>query len=132
MTSSTDEPTGGDVATILACYEAWERGDIDSAVAPMHPGIEWIEPDEFPDGGRRRGRAAVASYLRNSLATWSELHSERTAHIHRGDVVVIHRVHGRLVDGTPQDAVVADVFTLRDGQVVRMQAYSDPDAPFDR
>jgi ketosteroid isomerase-like protein len=35
-------------------------------------------------------------------------------------------VSGRLVDGTPGDVTVADVFTVENGQVVKMTAYADP------
>jgi ketosteroid isomerase-like protein len=88
--------------------------------------VEWIEPDEFPNGGTHRGPAAVADYLRASYESWSSVVSEPTAH-RRGDrIVVVHHVHGILADGTPQEATVADVFTVRDGRVVRMVAYADP------
>jgi ketosteroid isomerase-like protein len=43
---------------------------------------------------------------------------------------VVHHVEGILVDGTPHEMTVADVFTVRDGQVVHMQAYADADTPF--
>lgn len=114
-----------DMALVLRGYEAWLRGDIDGAVAGLHPNVEWIEPAEFPNGGRRVGRAAVADYLRASRAQWAELRSERTAHRSGRDVVVVHHASGRLVDGGRQDVRVADVFTVTDGQVVRMRAYAD-------
>lgn len=45
-----------DIALILAAYAAFAAGDIKRAVASLHPQVEWIEPDEFPDGGRRSGQ----------------------------------------------------------------------------
>jgi ketosteroid isomerase-like protein len=122
------DPAGvdSDVALVLRAYEAFARGDIEQAVESLHPDVEWVEPDEFPGGGLHRGPAAVADYLRGSRAMWAELVSEPTAH-RRGDkIVVVHRVHGRLVDGNPHDATVADVFTVVDGRVVGMTAYADP------
>jgi ketosteroid isomerase-like protein len=111
---------------VLRAYDAFARGDIDGAVADLHPDVEWTEPEDFPGGGRRHGPDAVAEYLRESRATWSEMVSEPTAH-RRGDkIVVVHRVSGRLVDGTAADVTVADVFTVRNGQVVKMTAYTDP------
>jgi ketosteroid isomerase-like protein len=92
----------------------------------MHPDVEWIEPDEFPNGGRRQGPAAVADYLRSSRSMWAELVSEPTPY-RRGDkIVIVHHVSGRMVDGSTPDITVADVFTVKDGQVVRMKAYADP------
>jgi len=118
--------TDADVALVLASYAAFARGDIDAAVAPLHPDIEWSEPEEFPNGGRRQGTEAVAAYLRSSYALWSELVSEPTPYRRGDDIMIVHHVHGRLADGTAHDVTVADVFTLRDGRVVRMHAYSNP------
>jgi ketosteroid isomerase-like protein len=72
----------------------------------------------------------VAEYLRASRAGWRELRSEPQATVLGGNVVVVHHVHGTLVDGTVRSGTVADVFTLRDGRVVSMRAYADPDEPF--
>jgi ketosteroid isomerase-like protein len=119
-----------EAAAVLAAYAAFARGDIDLAVAGLHPQVEWIEPEEFPYGGRRVGPAAVADYLRRSRSMWDDLVSEPTAHRRGDDIVVVHHVHGHLADGTFRDATVADVFTLRDGMVVRMQAYADPAQAF--
>jgi len=115
-----------DTVLVLAAYAAFARGDIDQALIGLHPQVEWIEPKELPDGGRRVEPAAVAGYLRTSRASWAELVSEPMAHRRGEDIVIIHHVRGRLADGTPQEVTVADVYTFRDGQAVRMQAYADP------
>jgi ketosteroid isomerase-like protein len=49
-----------DVDIVLKSYQAYARGDIDAAVSPLHPEVEWIEPDEFPNGGRHDGSAAMS------------------------------------------------------------------------
>ena len=123
MPSAAEDP---DVAMVLDAYAAYARGDIEAAVAGLHPEVEWIEPDEFPNGGRRQGPAAVAEYLRSAREMWAELVSEPSAVRRGGDIVIIHHVSGRLADGTEHEATVADVFTVRNGQVVRMRAYADP------
>jgi ketosteroid isomerase-like protein len=123
-----DDP---DIALALKSYRAYARGDIDQAVVPLHPDVEWIEPEEFPDGGRRKGPTAVAEYLRNSRARWSELVSKPTPHRRGDDIVIIHQVCGRLTDGSPYEVTVADVFTVQHGQVVRMKAYADPTEALD-
>jgi ketosteroid isomerase-like protein len=115
-----------EMTVVLAAYAAFARGDIDRAVAALDPQVEWIEPDEFPHGGRRVGPAAVADYLRRSRSTWAELVSEPAAHRSGDDIVVIHHLHGRLTDGTARDVTVADVFTFSNGLIVRMRAYADP------
>ena len=112
-------------AAVLIAYAAYARGNIDQAIAGLHPHVEWIEPEQFPYGGRRVGPAAVADYLRNSRSLWAELVSEPTATRRGNDIVVVHHAHGRLADGTSGDITVADVFTFSNGLIVRMQAYAD-------
>ena len=55
-----------EIAAVLTAYAAYARGDSDQAIAGLHLHVEWIEPEQFPDGGRQVGPAAVADYLRNS------------------------------------------------------------------
>ncbi len=123
-----DQQRDADIETVLAAYAAFARGDIDAAVRDLHPDVEWIEPDEFPGGGRYVGPAAVAGYLARSRAAWAQLHSEPTARRDGNRIVVVHRVRGVLVDGTPVENAVADVFTMEDGRVTQMQAHADPAA----
>jgi len=46
-----EEATSG----LREAYAAFNRGDIDAAVRILDPGIEWIEPPEFPGGGTYHG-----------------------------------------------------------------------------
>jgi ketosteroid isomerase-like protein len=68
----------------------------------------------------------VAEYLTDSRAGWAELHSSATVYRQGDTIVARHHVHGQLASGAAHEATVADVFTVRDGLVVRMQAYADP------
>jgi ketosteroid isomerase-like protein len=52
--------------------------------------------------------------------------SETTPYRRGEHIVIVHHVSGRMVDGSTLDVTVADVFTVQDGQVVRMRAYADP------
>jgi ketosteroid isomerase-like protein len=123
---SAADRSDSDVDMVLRSYQAYARGDIDAAVSPLHPEVEWIEPDEFPNGGRHDGSAAATEHLRNSRAMWSDVTSETTPYRRGEKIVIVHHVTGRMLDGSTQDVTVADVYTIRDGQVVRMQAYADP------
>ena len=120
-------PPGSDpeVDLVLASYAAFARGDIDTAVAPMVDDIEWVEPEDFPMGGRRVGPAAVHEYLAASRAGWRELVSTPEAYRVDGRVVIVHALSGTLLDGTPNQVRVADVFTVRGTEVLAMQATTD-------
>jgi ketosteroid isomerase-like protein len=120
-----------DAELVLASYDAYARGDIEQAVVPLDRDVDWVEPETFPNGGRHRGRDAVARYLRQSRERWAELTVEPVAHQRGQDVLVVVRHHGTMVDGSGADVTVADVFTLRDGRVVRMRAFADPAEAFE-
>ena len=62
---------------------------------------------------------------------WAELVSEATPHRRGDQIVIVHHISGRLVDGTAREATVADVYTVNNGRIVRMQAYADPSGPLD-
>ncbi len=119
-----------EVEVVLAAYEAFARGDFAAAVAAMDPEVEWIEPITFPNGGRRVGPEAVAEYLAASRSGWKHLTSEPTAHRVGPEIVVVHRLHGILLDGTPLEVEVADVFRFREGRIARMRAYEAPEEAF--
>jgi ketosteroid isomerase-like protein len=116
--------------TILAlreAYAAFNRGDMDAAVASLDPQIEWIEPAEFPGGGTYHGRDAAKAYLTQSRAAWAEVISEPERFITAGDHVVVF-VHARVLPKGGkewQEVRVADVYTIRDGKLVGMHAFAD-------
>lgn len=124
--SDTLHESDPDIVLVLAAYAAFARGDMVAAVDNMHPDVEWIGPLEMPNGGAHHGRAAVAAYLRASRDSWYELRSMPLARRVDDRIVVEHHLKGTLVDGEAHQLTVADVFTVRDGQVVHMQAYADP------
>jgi ketosteroid isomerase-like protein len=125
MTGTTDQTAA--MATLREAYAAFNRGDIDAAVAGLDPQIEWSEPAEFPGGGAYHGREAVKGYLTQSRANWAEGASEPEQVIRSGDRIVV-MVHARFrVKGSEawQDVKLADVYTVRDGKIVAMRAFAD-------
>ncbi|MFT3863648.1 MAG: nuclear transport factor 2 family protein [Solirubrobacterales bacterium] len=119
-----------EIEVVLAAYEAFARGDAAAAVKDMDAEVEWIEPLSFAMGGRRTGPAAVAEYLEASRAGWKHLTSEPTATRVGPEIVVVHKLHGNLLDGTPQEAEATDVFRFREGRIARMRAYEAPEEAF--
>jgi ketosteroid isomerase-like protein len=115
------------IAALRRAYEAFNRGDIDAAIEPLDEQIEWTEPGEFPGGGTYRGRAGVKRYLTQSRAAWAEVASEPERFITAGNRVVVF-VHARVrPQGSNQwqDVRLADVYTVRAGQVTEMRAFAD-------
>jgi uncharacterized protein (TIGR02246 family) len=119
-----------EIEVVLAAYAAYARGDIATATEALDAEVDWMEPIDIPGGGRRVGPAAVAEYLEASRSGWKHLTSEPTAHRIGPEILVVHRVHGILHDGTPHEAEAADVFRFREGRIGRMRAYSAPEEAF--
>jgi uncharacterized protein len=114
------------ITQLRGAYAAFNRGDIDSAVAAFDPYIEWIEPPEFPGGGTYEGREGAKRYLAQSRAGCAQVISEPVKFIPAGDRIIVF-VHARVLpkDGDPwQEIDLADVYTFKDGKAVAMRAFA--------
>ncbi len=121
------EQTAEMIVALRAAYAAFNRGDIDAALAPMDANIEWSEPPEFPGGGSYHGREGVRRYLTQSRAGWAEGASEPERFITAGNRIVVF-VHARIrMQGSKDwnEVRLADVYTIRGGMAVAMRAFAD-------
>jgi ketosteroid isomerase-like protein len=103
---------------------AFNRGDIDAALKPLDPQIEWSEPSDFPGGSRFHGLAGVKQYLTQSRAGFEEGGSEPEQVIPAGNRIVVF-VHSRVRSRGSQewhDLRLADVYTIRNGKAVEMRS----------
>jgi uncharacterized protein (TIGR02246 family) len=119
-----------EIEVVLTAYEAFARGDVAAAVRDLDPEVEWIPPGTVEDSGRRIGPQAVAEYLEASRAGWKHVTSDPRPERVGSEIVVVHRLHGNLLDGTPREVESADVFRFREGRIVRMRAYAAPEEAF--
>jgi len=119
-----------EIEVVLAAYEAFARGDLAAAVRDLDPEVEWIPPGIVEDSGRLIGPGPVAEYLERSRTGWKHLTSDPTAERVGSEIVVVHRLHGNLLDGTPREIETADVFRFREGRIARMRSYTAPEQAF--
>lgn len=115
------------IVALRAAYAAFNRGDIDAALTPFDPQIEWTEPLEFPGGGTYHGREAVKQYLTQSRDAWAEGSSDPERFIKARDRIVVF-VHARVrPKGSDEwhDAYLADVYTFQNGKAIQMRAFSN-------
>jgi ketosteroid isomerase-like protein len=115
------------ITALRGAYAAFNRGDIEAAVEPLDDQIEWIEPTEFPGGGTYHGRDGAKRYLTQSRAGLAEGTSEPEKFIAAGNRVVVF-VHAHVRpkgSGEWLDIDLADVYTIRDGRIVQMQAFAN-------
>ncbi len=118
---------GQAISALRSAYAAFNRGDMEAAVAPLDAEIEWTEPAEFPGGGTYHGREAAKRYLTQSRAAWAGVNSEPERFITAGKRIVVF-VHARVrAKGSNQwqDVRLADVWTFHDGQAIQMRAFAD-------
>jgi ketosteroid isomerase-like protein len=116
---------------VRSIYADWERGDW-STVTWAHPDIEYVMVDE-PGTQVHQGLAAVARAWRVFLSAWEDYRLEPVEYRPLDDerVLVFVHAHGRgKASGVELDASTrgrggANLFYIRDGKVVRLDAYFD-------
>lgn len=116
------------VEQICEGYEAFSRGDLDAAVQGFHPDIEWVGWDALPDGGVVHGREGVRHFFEAWREAFDDLTVELEEVIDEGEhIIVFTRIHGRGRDSTAAITapLVPWVWTVRDGQVVRMEMFAN-------
>jgi ketosteroid isomerase-like protein len=104
----------------------WRNGNFDAAFAFMPEDFEWVMPGH-PDGAVRRGPGAVKAFFLDWLAQWDDPDTEWSLEQTRPDTVlalVTTRGRGR-ASGVPVEQNYAQVWTARDGRLVRMVLYAD-------
>jgi ketosteroid isomerase-like protein len=108
-----------DEALLLGLYEAFNRRDIETVIAALHPDVDW--PRAF-EGDHVRGRAQVRAY-------WTRQFTEIDARVTPTDfattddgriAVTVHQVVRDLDGAVLADGEVTHTYELRDGLVVRM------------
>jgi ketosteroid isomerase-like protein len=115
------------IAALRGAYAAFNRGDIEAALAPLDAQIEWSEPVDFPGGGTYHGLDGVKQYLTQSRAAWAEVDSEPERFISAGNRIVVF-VHARVrAKGSKewQEVSLADVYTVHNGKAIQMRAFAD-------
>ncbi|MEO6858653.1 MAG: nuclear transport factor 2 family protein [Solirubrobacteraceae bacterium] len=102
-------------------FEAALRGELDAIGELLDPDVKWHGGD--PDApGARRNRNQALEFMRRARGRGGV--GELVDMIPADDKVVV--ILRRMTDGEPGE-LVANVTTFRDGKVVEMVHYPDPD-----
>lgn len=101
--------------------------DPESFFVILDPGIEWDPSALVPDATVTRGTDAVRAYFREFLRTFDEYGYEWEEMIEVGDeVITVMRSWGKgKGSGVTVESRVAQVWTFRDGRVVRYRDFLD-------
>jgi ketosteroid isomerase-like protein len=108
--------------------DALDQDALERAFEFFHPEIEIQEDPRFPEAGVLRGQNAVRSYFAQFTEQFDEFRFELEDVLNAGDerVVLLFHIYGR---GKGSGAVFEErpawVQTIRDGKVMRIEAYLD-------
>jgi hypothetical protein len=104
-------------------YAAFNRRDINTVLAAMHPGVDWSNGWE---GGRVYGHAAVRDYwARQFKAVSSNVEPQSFRTDEDGCIIVtvhqvVHDLEGKLLS----DSMVEHVYTVENGLIRKMDIHS--------
>ena len=113
------------VEMVRAGYEAFNRGDIEAALAPLHPSIEWWPAADEPITAPYRGHDGYRRLIAEAREAVPDLQTEIEELFVVGDrVVVCVRFWGRGRDsGAPVEVRETHVARLRDGKIIEVREY---------
>jgi ketosteroid isomerase-like protein len=120
-----------DVQLVRRLYGAWNRGDTAALRDVFDPQAE-VRPalSAFLASTIYRGHEGVEAWFAETNEPWAALHAEPLRVLDAGERTVVTiglsaRVPGGHVD---VDSEIAHVLTIREGRIVRLDGYEDPQA----
>lgn len=108
------------VAVLSRTYEAFNARDIDSALAAMHPDVEWPNGME---GGTVHGHIGVREYWTRQWAMIDPRVEPKSFDLDKGGRVVVgvHQVVRDLAGKTLLDRMVEHVYSIEDDLIRNME-----------
>jgi len=119
----------GNEERVRAALAAMERGDVDAIVAQAHPEVEFVNPPYALEAGTRHGIDGLRAGLGAMLDAFQDLRFESGRVIDLGDRIVAYGEwsgRGRGSEYGFGPVPYAFVVTMRDGQMVRYEWFTDP------
>jgi ketosteroid isomerase-like protein len=111
---------------VRKAYEAFGQGDLPTVFDLLDPEVVFYQSELLPWGGRREGHEGMRSFLED-LTSATESQVKPDEFVEAGDhVVAVGRTRGRVrATGEEFDVRAVHVWTLKEGKVVRFEAYID-------
>jgi len=109
-------------------YAASARKDLDGMLAPFATDIEWTEMAGFPYAGTYRGVDEIRDQVFKRLGSeWTDYHATpEEIHADGDHVIAFGRYTGTYnATGKPIDVRFVHHWTVRDGQVVHFEQFTD-------
>ncbi len=100
-------------------YAAFNAGDLETALSTFADTVEWTIPGESMIGGTYRGKGELTELLKRLAEKSTSVKTK--SFLADGDVVVVLTE----VTAGGETSQEADVFTFRDGKVIKAQSFGD-------
>jgi ketosteroid isomerase-like protein len=116
------------VETVRLMWEAFLGDDPVNALSFYDPDVEW-DGTNLPDGKVMRGLEAVVEHTMRWAQMWDDWTIQAEQFIDAGGdqvVVLIHET-GRNERGLHMDERHGELYTVRNGKIVRRRGFSRPD-----
>lgn len=110
-----------DIELLRDAWEAFARGDLDTATEVLHPKVRWYGAGEPDAEGSCHNRAQALAFIRRSLA--DGVTADALDFRDAGDRVVVLLQTHQPPDRGEQPEPHGEVVTVRDGKVVEMVVY---------
>ena len=116
------------VEAVRRMFDAFLAADIQAALSFYDPDVEW-DGTNLPDGQVGRGHEAILDHVSRWAEQWEEWSVEVERVIDAGgeQVVLLMRERGQSKSGLKMDERHAELYTFRDGKIVRRVGFSNPD-----
>jgi ketosteroid isomerase-like protein len=114
--------------TLRRVNEAFNRRDVEGAMQYLDPEVELHPGLQVPDEeSAYRGRDGLAEWFRSATEPWEKIAVEHTELIEGRDdrILAVERWKFRGRDGIELELELPNVYTFRDGLIVRIDGYTD-------
>jgi ketosteroid isomerase-like protein len=111
--------------------EAFNAGDIEGMLGPMHPEVEFQPLRAVLEGSVYHGHEGFRRWLEDTAEDWQEFDLQviDVSEVGANSVLVHGRVHARArTSGVELDTTAAWLCELRDGLIGRLHFYRDVEA----
>jgi ketosteroid isomerase-like protein len=118
-------PDDRSLVAVQRLYDAWIAGDTETALAGIHPDIEWIEPPDTPDGQTWRGPEGIVASMEEWTQPFDEFRFEIVERLDLGDQALFGLVQHARGKSSGID-VASDVWHLwkvQDGKATRLEMF---------
>jgi len=107
----------------------WRQGRMEDALRGLDDDFEWVVPNH-PEGALRHGPEGAIEFFREWVEPWEDLDIDwqiEPAGCDAALAIIEMRGRGR-GSGVPAEMRFFQLWTLRDGRLVRMEMFTDADA----